>query len=380
MKYRRFGSLDWQVSALGFGCMRLPVIDEDRTKVNEPEATRMLRHAIDNGVNYVDTAYGYHGGNSERFVGKALQDGYREKVMLATKLPANQVETEQDFDRILNEQLAKCQTDHIDFYLLHSMNSERWRRLSSLGVIEWAGGAKADGRIKHLGFSFHGKYEEFEEVVNGTDQWEFCQIQYNYMNEEVQAGTKGFRLAADKGLAIVIMEPILGGSLATPPEPIRAMWDDADVKRSPAGWALQWLWNKPEVCVVLSGMTAMEHVEDNLASADVSGANILEQRELDLIEQVRDAYVGLRPIPCTQCNYCMPCPSGVNIPRNLELYNRSVMYNQADQSRNTYRKWSEDVRASACTQCRECEEKCPQDIEISEWMTCIDGEFGSSEA
>ena len=299
-------------------------------------------------------------------------------MKLATKIPPNQVSTAKDFDRILNEQLEKCQTDHIDFYLLHSMNTERWRKLSSLGVVDWADGAKADGRIRHLGFSFHGKYEEFEEVVNGTDRWDFCQIQYNYMNENVQAGTKGFRLAAAKGLAVVIMEPILGGSLATPPEVIRAMWDDAEVKRSPAEWALQWLWNKPEASVVLSGMTAMEHVEDNLASAGRSEPASLSRAEIELIEQVRDAYEGLKPIPCTKCDYCMPCPSGVAIPRNLDLYNRMVMYNQADQSRAQYNKWSADIRASACTECRECEEKCPQSIEISEWMTCIDGEFGAA--
>ena len=367
MQYREFGKLDWKCSALGFGCMRLPTKGEHKD-IDEPEATRMLRYAIDHGVNYVDTAYPYHGGNSEWFVGRALQGGYREKVRLATKLPCWKVEAAADFDKYLDEQLGKLQTNHIDFYLLHSLNEKNWHKVRDLDVLSWAEGAIADGRIGHLGFSFHDKYEVFQEIVDAYDRWTFCQIQYNYMDIENQAGTRGLEYAASRGLAVVIMEPLLGGRLVNPPGPIQEMWDSATEKRTPADWALQWLWNQPEVSVVLSGMSAMEHVTENVASAEASGINTLGAQDVALFERVRARYRELCPIPCTQCGYCMPCPNGVDIPRNLELYNEGVMYEKPDHARDGYRWIPEDKRASACIQCRECEELCPQAIPISEWM------------
>jgi predicted aldo/keto reductase-like oxidoreductase len=244
MQVRTFGKLDWKPSALGFGAMRLPTIDGDPAKIDEAEATRMVRHAIDHGVNYVDTAYPYHREESERFVGRALQDGYRERVKLATKLPSWLVKEPGDFDRYLNEQLEKLQTRHIDFYLLHSMNERSWPQLRDLDVFRWAEGALADGRIRHLGFSFHDKLEVFQEVVDGYDHWDFCQIQYNYMDTDYQAGTQGLKYAADKGLAVVVMEPIRGGRLANNiPPAVQEIWDSAPVQRTPAEWALQWAWN-----------------------------------------------------------------------------------------------------------------------------------------
>jgi predicted aldo/keto reductase-like oxidoreductase len=381
MKYRRFGKLDWRVSALGFGCMRLPTIGEGNANIDEPEATRMLHYAIDHGVNYVDTAYPYHGGNSELVVGRALQGGYRQKVRLATKLPCWKVKAAEDFDKFLNEQLEKLQTDHIDFYLLHSLNEKSWHNMRDLGATQWAEGAIADGRIGHLGFSFHDKYEVFQEIVDAYDGWTFCQIQYNYVDIENQAGTKGLQHAASKGLALVIMEPILGGRLVNPPEPIQELWDTARVKRTPADWALQWLWNQPEVSVVLSGMSTMEHVEENVVSADASGLDTLSAEELALVGQVRDKYRELCPIPCTKCGYCMPCPNGVDIPRNFDVYNQGVMYDKADYSRTEYNNWiPEEARASACIQCRECEEKCPQNIPISEWMPSVHEVLGEGKS
>jgi len=376
MQYRRFGRLDWKVSALGFGAMRLPILDEDRSRIDEPEAIRMLRYAFDQGVNYVDTAYPYHKGNSEIVVGKALQDGYREKVRLATKLPCWEVKGYDDFDRLLNEQLGKLQTDHIDFYLLHALNKDSWKKMHDLNVLQWAEGAIADGRIRHLGFSFHDEYEVFQEIIDAYDRWTFCQIQHNYMDIENQAGTRGLRYAASKGLAVVIMEPLLGGKLVNPPEPIQAIWDTAPKKRTPADWALQWLWNQPEVSVVLSGMSTMEQVEQNVASAAASGVGALTAEELALFDQVRKKYNQLCPIPCTKCNYCMPCPNGVDIPRNFEIYNQGVMYNRPEDSREEYKGMEEEKRASACIQCRECEEKCPQGILISEWMPIVDEVLG----
>ena len=376
MLYRTFGRLDWKVSALGFGCMRLPTKGRHED-IDEPAATRMLRYAIDHGLNYVDTAYPYHGGNSERFLGRALQDGYREKVRLATKLPTWLVKAPEDFDRYLNEQLERLQTDVIDFYLLHSLNEGSWHKVQDLGVLQWAEGAIADGRIRYLGFSFHDKYEAFQEIVDASDQWTFCQIQYNYMDVENQAGTRGLQYAASKGLAAVVMEPLLGGKLVNPPQPIQALWNTATRQRSPADWALQWLWNQPEVSLVLSGMSAIEQVQENVTSADRAGVDPLTAQELALFDQVRVRYRALCPIPCTKCGYCMPCPNGVNIPRNFETYNEGAMYDKPATARHAYTTWMpENERASQCIQCRQCEELCPQSIPISAWMPIVQQVLG----
>jgi len=378
MQYRTFGELDWKVSALGFGCMRFPTTGKPED-IDEPEATRMLRHAIDRGVNYVDTAYPYHGGNSELLVGRALKDGYREKVRLATKLPCWKVEASEDFDKYLDEQLVKLQTRRIDFYLLHALNEKNWHKVRDLDVLKWAARAIADGRIGCLGFSFHDQYAVFQEIVDAYD-WTFCQIQYNYMDVENQAGVKGLQYAASKGLAVVIMEPLLGGRLVGPPAPIESLWDTAAKKRTPAGWALQWLWNQPEVSVVLSGMSAMEQVEENVASAGASAINALTPEELGLIERVGEKYREFSPIPCTKCGYCMPCPNGVDIPRNFEVYNEGAMYEKPDHARQAYSLWIlEEKRASACIQCAECEEKCPQSIPISELMERVHAVLGEGQ-
>ena len=374
MKYRKFGNLDWQASVLGFGAMRLPVVDTYEN-IDGPEAVRMIRHAIDHGVNYIDTAYGYHGGNSERVVAKALKEGYREKVKVATKLPVWNVKSAEDFDRLLDEQLSKLQVQQIDLYLIHALSKDQWKRMQSFGILKWIEGAIADGRIGHQGFSFHDEFPVFKKIIDAWDGWAFCQIQYNYMNENVQAGTKGLEYAASKGIPVVVMEPLLGGNLVGPPDAIQRLWDSAVKKRTAADWALQWLWNKPEVAVVLSGMSTMQQLEENLLSAEMSGIGGLTAQELALVDDVRDTYEKLRPIPCTQCRYCMPCPSGVNIPRNLEIYNVAVMYNRMKESKQDYLNIKDDARASACTQCLECLEKCPQKIKINEWMTCIDGEM-----
>jgi predicted aldo/keto reductase-like oxidoreductase len=339
-------------------------------------------------VNYLDTGYHYHHRESEPFLGQALQGGYRDKVRLATKLPAWEVETSQDFDRLLNEQLDKLQTDYIDFYLLHGMNYERWPKLRDLNVLDWSERVIADGRIRHLGFSFHDEYALFQEIVDAYDKWTLCQIQYNYMDIETQAGVKGLKYAASKGLAVVIMEPLLAGKLATAPPSVQAIWDSASQKRSPADWAFQWLWNQPQVSLVLSGMNLMEHVEENLLSACSSGIGKLTEEELDLIDRVRDAYKELGAIPCTACRYCMPCPNGVDIPYNFECYNMGLMYGERGLSnaRAWYAWMLERFRrgrsvegkrqADNCIGCRECEDKCPQSIPISEWMPIIQQVLG----
>jgi predicted aldo/keto reductase-like oxidoreductase len=369
MNYRTFGRLEWKPSALGFGAMRLPILDNDPAKINEPEATRMVRYAIDHGVNYVDTAYPYHRETSETFLGRALQDGYRERVKLATKMPCWLIKEASDFDRYLDEQLARLQTDHVDFYLLHGLNKERWPALRDLEVLRWAEGAMADGRIGYLGFSFHDKYEVFQEIVDATDLWTFCQIQYNYMDVEEQAGIKGLKYAASKGLAVVVMEPIRGGRLSNNvPPSVQKIWDSAPRKRTPADFALQWVWNQPEISLLLSGMSAMEHVVENLASAERSGPGTLTPEELALYDQVREAYEALCPIPCTDCQYCQPCPNGVNIPRVFEIYNDLMMYGDENRAQMVYGWLAEDERANLCIECGECLDKCPQMIEIPDWL------------
>jgi len=369
MKYRTFGRLDWKPSALGFGAMRLPVLDGDMGKIDEPEAIRMIRYAIDHGVNYVDTAYPYHRGTSEALVGRALQEGYREKVRLATKMPCWLIEAPEDFDRYLDEQLERLQTARIDFYLLHALNAKSWPKVQEHGVLDWAERALDDGRIGHLGFSFHDDYSVFEEIVNATDLWTFCQIQYNYMDVEEQAGRKGLLYAADKGLAVVVMEPIRGGQLVDPPESVAELWESAPQQRTPADWALQWVWNQPEVSLLLSGMSTMEHVVENVTSAEHSGVGTLTEEELALIGRVREAYQSLIPIPCTKCDYCQPCPSGVSIPRIFNIYNELTMYGGLDRAQMIYNNWVKpESRADQCTECGECEEKCPQQIEIIDWL------------
>jgi len=379
MQYRNFGRLDWKVSALGFGCMRLPTVNGDPARIDEPEATRMLHYAIDHGVNYIDTAYPYHGGNSERLVGRALRGGYRDKVRLATKLPCWQVATAADFDRFFNEQLERLQTERIDFYLLHSLSERTWHKVRDLGVLEWLEKRLADGRVGHVGFSFHDKYPVFQEIIDSFDRWTFCQIQYNYLDVQGQAGTKGLKYAAAKGLAVVVMEPLLGGRLANPPAQVRALWESAAVQRTPADWALQWLWSQPEVSVVLSGMSTMKQVEENVASADASRVGLLTPEELELIARVRAQYQALSPIPCTKCEYCQPCPNGVKIPQLFEMYNSAIVSNQMDQARRQYARVPAEERADSCTQCRQCEDVCPQHIEVSDWLMRVHEALSGSE-
>ena len=372
MQYRKFGKLDWEVSALGFGAMRLPLTDTNPASVDEDEAIRMIRYAIDHGVNYLDTAYPYHAGQGERIVGRALKDGYRERMKLATKFPPRLAETASDFERVFTDQLERLQTGKIDFYLLHGLNGQSWAQVRDLGVVNWAEKKIADGQIGHFGFSFHDDYKAFKEIVDDYDSWTFCQIQYNYMDVTYQAGTRGLKYAAARGLAVVIMEPLRGGRLAgNTPEPVARVWASAARKSTPAEWGLLWVWNHPEVSVVLSGMSTMEQVVENVAVADRSGPGALTSGELALVNRVRKAYRGLSPVPCTSCGYCMPCPHGVEIPAILQIYNDAMMWGDLRTGRFRYRGPNglrEEQRADQCDECGECMEACPQNIAIPEWL------------
>ena len=377
MQYRTFGALDWRPSALGFGAMRLPVLPGDsggdkldRSKIDYPQATAMLRWAIDHGVNYVDTAYNYHEGASEAWVAHALGGGYRDKVKVATKLPAWKVEKRADLDRFLDEQRERLQMECIDFYLLHSLGAETWDKVEAHGVLDWGAGALADGRIAHLGFSFHDDYDVFRRIVDaGAGLWSFCQIQYNYMDEESQAGRRGLEYAAGQGLAVVVMEPIRGGMLARKAPPnVARLWKQAPVRHSQADWALQWVWNHREVSLVLSGMSTMPQVRQNVASAERSGVGTLSKEELAVVAQVRDAYRELTVIPCTDCKYCLPCPNGVKIPGVFDIYNDAKIYGDRETARFLYTWLDESERAEQCTRCGRCEELCPQGIGIMDWL------------
>ena len=374
MQYRTFGKLDFKPSALGFGAMRLPVLagadgKPDFGQIDYPLATAMLHRAIDGGVNYVDTAWMYHEEQSESWLAEALKGGYREKVKVADKMPVWQVKKPGDFDRLLATQLERLQTDCIEFYLLHNLDAARWKCVVEQGQLASAERALADGRIAHLGFSFHGTYDLFEEILAVTDLWEFCQIQLNYLDEDHQAGRRGLDLAAGQGLAVIVMEPIRGGALArNQPPQVEAEWAAVPVPRSPSEWALQWVWSLPEVSCVLSGMSAMQHVEENLASAERSRPGLLSAEDLAVVARVRDLYSELSPIPCTACRYCMPCPQGVAIPDILALYNDAHMFGDVSRQRFFYTWLDEAERADQCIACGECEDKCPQGIAVGGWM------------
>ena len=374
MQYRTFGSLDLAPSALGFGAMRLPVLTEsdgrpDATRIDHDAATALFRRAVDGGVNYVDTAWMYHGETSEAWLGEALKDGYREKVKVATKMPVWHVHEPGDFDRLLAIQLERLQLDAVDFYLLHSLDERHWRMVVEQGQLAAAERALADGRIGHLGFSFHGEAALFPRILEASDLWEFCQIQLNYMDEEFQAGRAGLELAAARGLGVIVMEPVRGGMLAQRvPPAVQALWDAAPVRRTPAEWALQWVWSLPEVSFLLSGMTTMEQVEQNLEYAGRSRPGLLTQPELDVVARGRDVYRELSPVPCTACRYCLPCPQGVAIPEILGLVNDASMYGDPARQRLQYTWLDEGARAGRCTACRDCEPLCPQGIAIAGWM------------
>ncbi|MDF2520391.1 MAG: NADP-dependent oxidoreductase domain protein [Clostridia bacterium] len=372
MQYRKFGKLDFNVSTLGFGSMRLPLEkaegqEPDMKKIDEQKAIEMIRYAIDSGVNYVDTAYPYHGGMSEVLVGKTLKDGYREKIKLTTKMPIWLVKTIEDCDKYLNEQLEKLQTDHIDFYLLHAMNKERWNTVKELDILSFLDKAKKDGRIKHAGFSFHEDIDFFKVILDAYD-WDMCQVQFNYMED--RRWEEEIKYAASKNVAVVVMEPLLGGKLAAnQPEEIKAEFDRLNPERTPVDWALRWVLNHPEVTLLLSGMGDIRQVEENIHIMDKASVNNLSAEELKAIDRAREIYESKTRVKCTGCSYCVPCPQNVIIPDIFSTYNESVMYSIEEQSRNLYKRIIKAEKdAAKCIECGSCEAQCPQKLPIIEHL------------
>ncbi len=375
MQYRNVPKTGAPLSALGYGCMRLPL---QGTAIDDARATRQLRSAIDRGVNYVDTAWPYHQGQSEPWLGRALGDGYRKKVNIATKLPSFFVESREDMDAFLDAQLQRLATNHIDYYLLHTLDGGLWDKLHHLGVTDFMQQALNAGKVRNMGFSFHGSAEDFKRIADAYD-WTFCQIQYNILDEENQAGTEGLRYAAAKDMAVIVMEPLRGGCLSptTPPEAVGAVWKRADTPRSPAEWALRWVWNHPEVTVVLSGMNEEAHIDENITIADTALPDALTQKERRLIREAADTYRRIMKVGCTGCGYCLPCPSGVQIPVCFEVYNNLHMFGNPDAVLFSYIARAGGVisgapgLASQCVQCGECLEKCPQGIEIPDFLAAV---------
>lgn len=359
-----------ETSLLGFGCMRFPTKDG---KIDRERAEKMLDEAIARGVNYIDTAWPYHGGESEPFTGKVLDKYPRDSYFLATKLPCWEVHSLEDAKRIFNEQLKRLNKDYIDFYLLHALGKDRWHEMRDMGIVEYCEELKKEGKIKYLGFSFHDSYEVFEEIARYRD-WDFCQIQLNYMDTDEQAGMKGYKLTEELNIPVIIMEPIKGGSLANLPDEITKAFRAIDPHASTASWALRWVATLPNVKVVLSGMSNEEQVEDNLKT--FTDFKPLTESEQTAVMNIADMLRSRVNNGCTGCNYCMPCPAGVNIPYNFRIWNTLGIY--ANKGGSKW-EWNNNIdykeKAVHCIKCGKCEKSCPQKLPIREHLERLTAEL-----
>ena len=364
MKYREFGKLGIKGSAFGLGCMRFNGAASGDSIIDEQKAIGLIRRAIDGGVTYMDTAYVYLDRTSEIVLGKALQDGYRDKVTIATKMPAERVHNREEMEALLAEELAKLQTDHIDFYLMHGIDKAKWEYFKSIGAPQFFDDMKKAGKIRYKCFSFHGPYEEYEYILNDYD-WDMVQIQYNFMDVDYQAGKKGLELAGQKGIPVVIMEGLRGGRLAKAPAEVQALYDAFPVKRTPVEWAFRWLCNHPEVATVLSGCNEAEQIDENLRIFDTVEPGIMSADELKLMDEARAAYQRRAKIGCTGCRYCMPCPNGVAIPGIFAAWNEVSLYSVDPKDHSDLNMLKKrGAGADNCVACGACEAACPQHLDI----------------
>jgi uncharacterized protein len=383
MLYRKLGKTNVKSSVLGFGAMRLPMIGaqsglagfDPNIPIDEVHATKMVEHAVEQGVTYFDTAYGYHGGKSEVFLGKALRR-HRSNVTIATKLPVWNVEKPEDMEKLLNEQLERLGTDYLDFYLIHGLDTNQWAKMKSMGCLEFMDKLRKSGKIRYAGFSFHDEIKVFKNIIDAFD-WSMCLLQFNYYDRDYQAGREGLAYAAARGVGIVVMEPLRGGKLVDKiPTEVQSLWDTAPVKRTPVEWAMRYVWDFPEVSTVLTGSSTLEQLQDHTRIADQAIAKSLTEEDHALIDKVRQTYRTMLKVDCTACAYCMPCPSGVNIPSNFNLYNDSFLFKGGEFNGFFYNRFfTPEQRASGCTECMECIEKCPQKIDIPKALKIVHEQF-----
>ncbi len=364
MQYRTFGKLGIQGSLFGLGCMRFNGDAKGDSIIDEEKAISLIRRAIDGGVTYIDTAFVYLDQTSEIVLGKALLDGYRDKVTIATKMPIEFVHSYEDMEKLLDTELKKLQTDHIDFYLMHGINKEKWEEFKAIGADKFFEDKKKEGKIRYKCFSFHGPYDDFEYILKDYD-WDMVQIQYNFMDVNNQAGEKGLKLAGEMGIPVVIMEGLLGGKLAKAPANVQKLYDEFPIKRTPVEWAFRWLCNYPQIATVLSGCNEADQIDDNLRIFDELKPGIMTEEELALIDRVRDAYKSRTKIGCTGCRYCMPCPGGVDIPAVFASWNEVSLYEIDPNTCWSYTMLKHNGNTpDKCLQCGACEAKCPQGLSI----------------
>jgi uncharacterized protein len=378
MLYRKMPKSGDNLSLLGFGCMRLPT---KRGKVDEQKAVELIRYSIDRGVNYADTAWPYHGGQSEVVLGKALKDGYRQKVKVADKLPVWLCRSREDMDHYLGEQFKRVGVDVFDYYLIHSLDGSAWEKAKQCGIMDFLDKAKESGKIVNAGFSFHGARHEFKKIIDEYN-WDFCQAQFNILDENDQAGIEGIRYAAAKNIGVIVMEPLRGGTLAGKlPAEVEKVYKTAPKQRSNAEWALRWVMDHKEVVTVLSGMGEKSQAEENIRIAGEAEPCSLAEEELTIVKSAAEIFRKLMKVPCTGCQYCMPCPAGVNIASAFTFYNNKYLFKQGFMNRGMYLVQNGGLMgktptlASQCVNCGVCKTRCPQKIDIPVQLLKVKKEF-----
>jgi len=369
MQYRKFGNNGYDVSLLGLGCMRLPRKagdSPDSSPVDREKAYELIRYAAENGVNYFDTAFVYHKQTSEEVLGEALEGELRKKVKIATKLPLRLMEKDEDIRKNLELSLKRLRTDYLDVFLVHMLTDGTWDEIKRRKICEQFFKLKEEGLVKSVGFSIHGTYNLFSEALN-YQPWDMCLLQQNLLDVDYEVTEQAIYDAGEKGVGLVIMEPLRGGGLASAPKRVKEVYDSYDKDRKPVEWAFRHVANYPQVNSIISGMTTMEQLKENIeifSKPDMT-PNCLNDKEKATIAAARDAYRSIVSIPCTSCDYCMPCPQGVSIPACFEKYNEGMMFESFDQPKRVYMFMTNGGRsADNCTGCGLCEPKCPQKIEI----------------